>query len=344
MTKHTILNGDVIDCLKTLPDGSVQCVVTSPPYFGLRDYNTASWEGGDPDCDHNPQRPDGGERSDRALPLGRGGMYKDVCGKCGAVRVDKQIGLEDTPEAYVTKLVEVFREVRRVLRDDGTVWLNLGDSYASGKQLIGIPWRVAFALQADGWYLRQDIIWSKNSCMPESVTDRCTKSHEYLFLLTKKSKYFFDHIANQEPAAYDGRKDEMFKGAVKSYDGVMPNGQPHTFAQSGHEIWKKDENGSRVRNKRSVWTINPQPYPDSHFAVFPPALVEPCIKAGTAPGDTVMDIFGGSGTVAEVARDLDRSSISIELNPDYVKLIRKRLKMDQQLDTGIYEYETRVIS
>lgn len=249
--------------------------------------------------------------------------------------------------------------------------------------------------------------------MPESVTDRCTKSHEYLFLLTKKSKYFFDHIAIQEPAAYDGRKDEIFKGAIKSYDGVMPNGQPQSFAQSGHERWRKDENGLRVRNKRSVWTINPQPYPDSHFAVFPTALIEPCVKAGTseygccsecgAPwvrvmertkyspecvevgvrivddsrGDktrklsgkdyneqvkiiseswqpsctcsadivpcVVMDIFGGSGTTMIVSRDLNRSSICIELNPDYVKLIRKRLKIDQQLDTGVYRYEIKSV-
>ena len=366
MTKHTILNGDVIDCLKTLPDGSVQCVVTSPPYFGLRDYNTASWEGGDPGCDHNPQRSDGGERSDRALPLGRGGMYKDVCRKCGAVRVDKQIGLEDTPEAYVTKLVGVFREVRRVLRDDGTVWLNLGDSYnGSGKgawdktdvqkevyvqpagtpqtrvpglkpkDLIGIPWRVAFALQEDGWYLRQDIIWHKPNPMPESVTDRCTKAHEYIFLITKSARYYYDAVAVKEANADPERTNYQC--------GSRTFGKNHY--RNDNDMGERTKNWKpNGRNRRSVWTISTKPYEEAHFATFPRDLVEPCIKAGSAPGDTVMDIFGGSGTVAEVARDLDRSSISIELNPDYVKLIRKRLKMDQQLDTGIYEYETRVIS
>ena len=223
-----------------LADGSVNCIVTSPPYYGLRDYGTARWEGGDPNCDHNPQRHDGGWRADRTLPLGRGGVYREVCAKCGAIRIASQIGLEQTPQEYVDNIVQVFRECWRILRDDGTVWLNLGDSYSSykdcksvpdtlrvggksesanmiekgksvtrntramksvglkDKDLIGIPWMVAFALRADGWYLRQDIIWHKPNPMPESVKDRCTKAHEYIFLLTKSPKYYYDYEAVKE--------------------------------------------------------------------------------------------------------------------------------------------------
>jgi len=306
-----LLVGDCLETLKTLPDCSVQCCVTSPPFYGLRDYGTAKWEGGDPECDHNPQAPDGGDRTDRTLPLGRGGVYKNTCKMCGAVRKDSQIGLEETPEAYVAKLVAVFQEVKRVLKDDGTFWLNLGDSYngsggAGGdyapgglkegqpkypgrhisalkpKDLIGIPWMVAFALRADGWWLRSDIIWAKPNPMPESVTDRCTKSHEYIFLLTKSARYYYDAEAIAEPANYDGRKDEQFKGAIKSYDGVMPNGQPQSFAQNGHARWNKNSEGVRIRNKRDVWTVTTKPYREAHFATFPPDLIEPCILAGTS--------------------------------------------------------------
>lgn len=286
----TFLQGDCLEVLKTLSAESVQCVVTSPPYYGLRDYG-----------------------------------------------VDGQIGLEQSPDEYVAKMVAVFREVRRVLRDDGVVWLNLGDSYATHfgkrsaqfngdiqddrndiftrnkptaisiglkeKDLLGIPWRVAFALQADGWWLRSDIIWHKPNPMPESVKDRPTKSHEYVFLLSKSQKYYYDAEAIKELATgYDGRKDDMFKGAVKSYDGVMPNGQPQSFAQNGHKRWEYknlqedgqqpntmhlkrlvgDEYMSPVRNKRTVWTIPTQPYSGAHFATFPTALVSPCILAGTS--------------------------------------------------------------
>jgi DNA modification methylase len=359
---YTLLQGDVINQLKTLPDESVQCVVTSPPYYGLRDYGTAKWEGGDPECEHNPQKPDGGDRSDRTLPLGRGECYKDICGKCGAIRIDNQIGLEPTPEAYVAKLVEVFREVRRVMRADGTLWLNLGDSYnGSGgehkpggkndagfqyaneerqlskhvqakyidnlkpKDLIGIPWRVAFALQADGWWLRQDIIWAKPNPMPESVTDRCTKAHEYIFILTKSARYYYDAEAVKELANYDGRNDEFFKGAIKSYDGVMPDGQPQSFARNGHTRWNKNDDGERVRNLRSVWTIATHPFKEAHFATFPPAIPERCIKAGSKAGDLVLDPFAGAGTTLFVAVELGREAIGIELNPDYCDMIHKRL-------------------
>jgi len=291
-----IMLGDALEQLKTLPDGSVHCCVTSPPYYGLRDYGVAG-----------------------------------------------QIGLEETPEAYVAKLVDVFREVRRVLRDDGTLWVNLGDSYAAGggtgkpgpnatvgntlsgcqyraptpvglafKNLLGIPWRVAFALQADGWILRQDIIWHKPNPMPESVKDRCTKAHEYLFLLAKKPRYWFDSEAIKEEAVtpanprYMGSKDQV--GTLRRDVGREPLGYTN-------------------RNRRSVWSICPRPYKGAHFAVFPPALVEPCIKAGCPAGGTVLDPFGGSGTTGQVAKSLGRNAILIELNPAYHDLIRSRLQL-----------------
>lgn len=312
-----------------LADQSINCVVTSPPYYGLRDYG-----------------------------------------------VDGQIGLEQTPDEYVQKLVDVFRECKRVLRDDGTLWLNLGDSYnGSGKagnspeyqkrhtefgkpsthisrfgmptkinnlkpkDLIGIPWRVAFALQADGWYLRSDIIWAKPNPMPESVKDRCTKSHEYIFLLSKKPKYYYDYESVLEPATgYDGRKDTKFKGAIKSYDGVMPSGKPQTFAQRGHERWqyknlqedgqkpnmmhesrlRGEEYMSPVRNKRDVWFISTKPYRGAHYATFPPDLIKPCILAGCPEGGIVLDPFVGSGTTVMVANQNDRNGIGMDLSWKYL--------------------------
>jgi len=292
-------------------------------------------------------------------------------------------------KCYMCRLVDVFREVKRVLKDDSTLWLNLGDSYnGSGKagsnpeyqskhtefgkpskhkerfgmptnieglkpkDLIGIPWRVAFALQADGWYLRSDIIWHKPNPMPESVKDRPTKSHEYIFLLAKSKKYYYDYQAVLEPAAYDGRKDTRFKGATKSYDGVMPNGQPQSFAQNGHERlpnkirgFKTKDNGDnpqhhgndivtevRGRNKRTVWTVNTKPFKGAHFAVFPPKLITPCILAGSREGGVVLDPFCGSGTTGVVCAELVRDFIGIELNPEYVKMAEDRIyKASQQM-------------
>lgn len=391
-----IINADVIDGLRSLPEKSVHCVVTSPPYWGLRDYG-----------------------------------------------IEGQIGLEPTPEEYLEKMVQVFREVRRVLRDDGTAWVNMGDNYATGgyephdkgaalngydcpagwaaasrgqgamkiagvgglkqKDLVGMPWRLAFALQADGWYLRSDIIWSKPNPMPESVTDRPTKSHEYVFLLTKKARYFYDadavreahkpeslnryeyglHAQYAKKEQYGGTKDNQFCDTERLGDFINPAG----------------------RNRRTVWEIPTQPTPEAHFATFPEALVEPCIKAGTsergccsvcgAPwvrvvekvadkiprynsktvgrtdcqyGEsptttlragirenytvdwqptclcgntnlkdpevipcTVLDPFGGSGTVAKVARDLNRDAVLIEINPAYVEIARRKLRADEQL-------------
>jgi DNA modification methylase len=311
----TILQGDVLDKLKELPDKSVHCVITSPPYWGLRDYGTANWEGGDSKCNHNPQKPDGGERADRSLPLGRGGLFKETCGKCGAVRIDQQIGLEKTPEEYVEKMVVVFREVKRVLRDDGTVWLNMGDCYNSGsggyddkynggfvgrediknkvlksnkidktlkpKDLVGMPWRLAFALQADGWYLRSDIIWSKPNPMPESVTDRPTKSHEYIFLLTKKAQYFYDAGAIRE-----AQDPSSLKRLERGWNGDgfrdYPGGGPQNHFKKYMGKTKEEIASLPGRNRRTVWEITTQPFPEAHFATFPEKLVEPCIKAGTS--------------------------------------------------------------
>jgi DNA modification methylase len=391
----TILVGDCRQRLAELPAESVQMCVTSPPYFGLRDYGTAQWEGGDPECDHaeknarNDVTPERLAERAAQFQTGQGTgshvsrmQYRDVCGKCGAIRQDSQIGLEPTVDSYVAELVAVFREVRRVLRPDGVLFLNLGDSYAAGgtggapsakstlsrhgengrspyldalgantsrrptdglkpKDLIGVPWRVAFALQADGWWLRQDIIWSKPNPMPESVTDRCTKSHEYLFLLTKSARYYWDAAAIAEPVT-PSTVERLSQPTIASQNGSdrvpgKTNGNMKAVGPrfGGHKYGDADDpehrtksgnvyEGNGKRNKRSVWTIATQPYKDAHFATFPPALVEPCILAGSRVGDTVLDPFGGSGTTAEVATRLGRHSIIVELNPEYVGMIRRR--------------------
>jgi DNA modification methylase len=305
--QYKILQGDCLEQLKTLPDGSVNCCVTSPPYYGLRDYGH-----------------------------------------------DGQIGLEETPEQYVAKLVEVFREVRRVLRDDGTCWVNLGDSYANKgcdsssvggftgeriragkkgimdsrpreippglkpKDLIGIPWRVAFALQADGWYLRQDIIWHKPNPMPESVTDRCTKAHEYIFLLTKSARYWYDSEAVKEASIHYDSDARAGKGNIR-YEGKR------TIDTSGKNGQDSFVTINETRNRRSVWTVATKPYSGAHFAVFPPDLIRPCILAGCPVNGTVLDPFGGSGTSGEVALEEGRNAILIELNPEYITLAHKRL-------------------
>jgi len=287
----------------------VQTCVTSPPYFGLRDYG-----------------------------------------------VDGQIGLEQTPEQYIAAMVEVFRCVKDILVDDGTLWLNIGDSYASyrdgkatpdttrgdstgtlvpkgsarnrmastfqgsgvkHKDLIGIPWMLAFALRADGWYLRQDIIWHKPNPMPESVRDRCTKAHEYIFLLSKSERYFFDSEAMQEDAV---------KGAAGSSFNTGKNAT-HQMGRSSNA--ERVEDGKR--NRRSVWTVATRPYKGAHFATFPPALIEPCILAGSRVGDIVLDPFMGSGTTAFVAKSHQRNYLGCELNPNYVDLQRDRVKQVGQL-------------
>ena len=342
---NQILIGDVLEKLKEIPDQYVNTVVTSPPYWGLRDYG-----------------------------------------------VDGQIGLEKTPEEYVEKMVSVFQEVRRVLRDDGTLWLNLGDSYAqkggrqvsdeeyekkreraeltgcnvggwgaskkrgqgaSGraantavnglkpKDLVGIPWMVAFALRADGWYLRQDIIWHKPNPMPESVTDRCTKAHEYIFLLSKSRQYYYDADAIREPAKSITKKmpDGLDAGPGahgsfhrngrergKKTDKQRGHGRRHAGFNDRWDLMTKEEQCSIGRNKRSVWTVSTKPFPGAHFATFPPDLIDPCILAGCPYDGLVLDPFFGSGSVGLVALKNARHYIGIELNPEYAEMARNRIE------------------
>jgi len=331
-----------------------QTCVTSPPYYGLRDYGTAKWEGGDPDCQHSismPTKWNDPKRGTSVLrpEVGHRGGSSASCHICGAKRIDEQLGLEDTPEEYIANMVEVFRCVRDVLEDDGTLWVNIGDSYCNSngfaraspeyqregrnnmpandrkldklheaglktKDLIGIPWMLAFALRADGWYLRQDIIWSKPNPMPESVQDRCTKSHEYIFLLSKSHKYHFDHVAIKEPMK--GEPESRNKNA-EGYQADYAHGDRFS---KGERVFGADG----MANKRSVWTVPTKPYSGSHFAVFPTDLIEPCIIAGAPIGGIVLDPFMGSGTTAQVAQDLGRQYIGCELNPEYGKLQKKR--------------------
>lgn len=339
-----ILQGDCLQVLSTMDEKTIQTCVTSPPYFGLRDYGHAG-----------------------------------------------QIGLEDTPEAYVEKLVAVFREVRRVLKDDGVLWLNLGDSYwgnyisadsAAGlrsdslnpreqmtkkdtrrkmgdlkpKDLIGIPWMVAFALRADGWYLRSDIIWHKPNPMPESVTDRPTKSHEYIFLMSKSATYYYDAAAIAETVT-DSTIDRLTQPTLGQQEGssrvpgktngnMKAVGQAYSFARkvkespkpgtpNQHREDREDVEYRGKRNKRTVWTVTTKPYKGAHFATFPPDLIEPCILAGSRVGDIVLDPFNGSGTTGSVAIKHHRDYIGIELNPDYIALSNKRLTQTQPVLMGV---------
>lgn len=343
--------GNNIDLIKDLEDNSIDCVVTSPPYYGLRDYGTAIWVGGDKNCKHwrankGSEKCNTGHKTmmkDLDVAVSDA-IYKKVCKQCGAVRVDNQLGLEETPEEYVGDLVKLFREIKRVLKDDGTVWLNLGDSYVD-KNLEGIPWLVALALKKDGWYLRQDIIWHKSNPMPEPVKDRFVKSHEYIFLLTKSEKYYFDYLAVQETATgYDGRHAIEHKGSNKYADkAIVPGGKPQTFASGGHDRWQiKVVDGEKefVRNRRDVWTIPTKAFDGGHFATFPEKLVEPCIKAGCREGGIVLDPFSGAATTGVVCRKLDRNYIGFELNPEYVEISKNRLAMC--LDTDKYELVDKV--
>lgn len=331
-----IETGDCRDVLQTMKAGTVQTCVTSPPYFGLRDYG-----------------------------------------------VDGQIGLEESVEEYVAQLVAVFREVRRVLRHDGTLWLNLGDSYASTptgsnttksglgggkstqieggkrpnkvidglkpKDLIGIPWRVAFALQADGWWLRSDIIWHKPNPMPESVTDRPTKAHEYIFLLAKSERYYYDADAAAEPVTAStiarisqpnlenqrgsdravGKTNGTMKAVVRKQDALGKA----TYTGFNDRYFSKDS--KTMRNRRTVWTVATTPFKGSHFATFPPDLIKPCIEAGSSVGDTVLDPFGGAGTTGLVSDRLGRNAVLIELNPEYAEMARQRISRDAPLFTKI---------
>ena len=369
-----IKQGDCLEVLKTLPSESINCCITSPPYWGLRDYGTGEWIGGDPGCSHkrDSKQSELTQTGHRNLEGAVGdGIYKDKCKRCGAERKDRQIGLELTPESYTQKMVEVFREVKRALKDDGTLWLNLGDTYSAqrwtkkgetttpaqpmngmsdtwraiaptkesglpDKNLVGIPWRVAFALQADGWYLRQDIIWHKPNPMPESVTDRCTKAHEYIFLMTKSANYHFDNEAIKEDSVWDVDGTGTIKRAERQREGLKsnptemkngirikyPNGKHGETHQSPKTIYGK-------RNKRSVWSVNVRPYKEAHFATFPKELIEPCVLAGCPKDGTILDPFGGSGTTAEVAIENGRNAILIELNPEYIEIAKTRISNTQ---------------
>lgn len=308
-----VLCGDALELLRTLPPESVHSCVTSPPYYGLRDYG-----------------------------------------------VDGQIGKEETPEEYIKKLLQVFREVRRVLTRDGTLWVNIGDSYAGSgkgrmadgthyekkpsksgnyggsregclkkteaagckpKDLIGIPWMLAFALRADGWYLRQDIIWSKTNCMPESVRDRCTKSHEYIFLLTKSKRYYFNAAAISEPVTSTKGNAKTFRGG-----GAYTSGRSYdNSAIVERESHGNSENRTGCRNKRSVWEVCTNGFRGAHFATFPEKLIEPCILAGCPQGGTVLDPFVGSGTTGVVAKKHGCNFVGCEINPQYAEMATARI-------------------
>ena len=362
---YEILQGDSLEVLKTLEDASVNCCITSPPYYGLRDYGTGKWVGGDPDCPHyrTTKKSENTATGHKAMAeVGEAvgdAIYKSICPLCGAIREDKQIGLEETPEEYIQRLVDVFREVKRVLKDDGTLWVNIGDTYNSSvsgnhdnwsekqfsnsgslaqthskhlvssckpKDLIGIPWMLAFALRADGWYLRQDIIWHKLNPMPEPVKDRCTKSHEYVFLFSKSSTYYFDYKAIQEPIK-TSLKDTYTQGIRFGGNKYGDSTDPHYATKSGN-IWIPQVSGDKetVRNKRDVWSVPTKPYNDAHFATFPKKLIEPCILAGCPKDGVVLDVFNGSGTTGVVSMENDRKYIGIELNPKYINLTIDRFE------------------
>jgi DNA modification methylase len=322
MTESKIIQGDCLSVLKTMESSTVNCCVTSPPYYGLRDYGMSG-----------------------------------------------QLGLEPTPEEYVANLVSVFRECKRILREDGTLWVNIGDSYhhtqsnnggysekstlagfsrpdtkgrianetgntvrlnmdgLKPKDLIGIPWMLAFALRADGWYLRQDIIWSKPNPMPESVSDRCTKSHEYIFLLSKSSRYYFNSESIKEKASPDT--------SVRDRDNTKLNNCPGRTKMGGLKV-----NDYEFRNKRSVWTIATQPCKESHFATFPKELIRPCIKAGCPVDGIVIDPFLGSGTTACVCIEENRKYLGIELNPEYIKIAQKRINSTERNGLIIFKEES----
>ena len=366
-----ILVGNNIEKLKEIESESVDCIVSSPPYFGLRDYGTGTWEGGDPNCPHKRLT-----KISKDTATGHAGMYeqghvvgdaiyKQTCPECGAKRIDEQFGLEETLEEYIEKTVLLFEELRRVLKPQGTVWWNIGDSYANkssawggrgknsilnetgledkqrrntvvpdglkAKDLMMIPSRVAIALSENGWYLRSEIIWHKPNPMPESVKDRPTSAHEKIYLFAKNKKYYYDADAIRVPQKQDSiaraGRDVWKNNKIDTGNYSIPN------VDSAKKLNQKvrdtvAEGKIPMANKRNVWTVTTKPFRGAHFAVFPPDLIEPCIKAGCPKGGTVLDPFGGSGTTGLVANNLGRNAILIELNEEYVKIAKKRLGED----------------
>jgi DNA modification methylase len=350
--------GDCREIMKRWIDEGVKIntCITSPPYYGLRDYGTAKWEGGDINCDHKDARSRGDDIKDndkQGTNVGSRPNKKFMC-ECGATRKDLQIGLEQTPKEYIENMVDVFNHVKELLADDGTLWVNIGDSYSShkdcksigqtlakgtnrenahvmdlgksrvrdtkmlksqglkNKDLIGIPWMLAFALREAGWYLRQDIIWHKPNPMPESVKDRCTKAHEYIFLLTKKPQYYFNNEAIKVPSKQDWGSRNRDNGKYHNEGSGL---QPHQGLTKSYSM----------ANKRSVWSVSTKPYKGAHFATFPKELIDPCILAGSKKGDIVFDPFMGSGTTAQVALQHGRQYLGCELNKEYEKLQQERI-------------------
>ncbi len=353
---NEILVGDALEKLKELPSESVNMCVTSPPYFGLRDYGTAKWVGGDQNCNHKSAK----EKSrydyvvnskKQIVKRGKSGTdaprWKNICPDCGAIRVDNQIGLEDTPGAYIERLVGVFDEVKRVLRKDGSLWVNIGDSYNShstgngnvggiegkrknkednlamnfkrpkvkDKSLIGIPFRFALKMLEHGWILRNTIIWHKLNCMPSSASDRFTVDFEYLFFFVKNKKYYFKQ--QFEPIAESSLKDKRLDKGREEHVGKSERG---IYGMNATVI------KSKGRNKRTVWTITTKPFKGSHFAVYPENLIWTPIDAGCPEKGVILDPFFGSGTTGVVALKQGKKFIGIELNPNYVKLAKERLK------------------
>lgn len=320
-------HGSALKVLKTFDNEIVDCVVTSPPYWNLRDYGTAEWKGGSKHCDHTINTPDRDSyRIKQNISNRPFRGNRDKCLYCDAIRVDDQIGLENTFEEYVNNLVRIFEEIKRVLKDDGVVWLNLGDTYfhqkpygnnkLKTKDMIGIPWRVAFALQENGWYLRSDIIWQKKVILPESVKDRCTKSHEYIFMLTKSQNYYFNAEAIKEPTV---SQDNYTR------DRDNPNNKTNTTPGRARIAGMK-HNNYETRNKRSVWTMSPNISKDYHYATFPKEIPMNCIKASCPENGVVLDPFVGSGTTVQVAEILGKKSVGIDINKQYLDICLKKIQ------------------
>lgn len=339
---NQFLHGEAKAVLSLLPSQTYRCCVTSPPYWGQRDYGTGEWIGGEMNCKHKFIK-----------------VNKKIC-KCGAVYEDEQIGLEETPEIFIERLADVFDEVKRVLTNDGTLWLNIGDTYISNnnghappkrssspkdysntvgsllphrhtqgiyknKDLVGIPWMLAFELRKRGWYLRTEIIWHKPNVLPESVKDRPTRTHEYIFLLSKSEKYFYDYKAIREPTKYDGREN-VYNGSKKyNTDEFRPNNTQHSSIGRKRKRWTEDKDGNFVRNKRNLWSIPTKPSFDEHHATYPTELIDTCIKAGSETGDLVLDPFVGTGTTAFQSLILNRRFTGIDLNYKNIKISKTKV-------------------